>query len=336
MKKRILTGYQPSGKLTLGNYLGSIKNLVKLQNDYETFVSIVNLHSITIPQEKANLKKWTLDLAKMLIACGVDVSKSTLFVQSDVLEISQMGWIITCHTSMDELKNMTQFKDKSAQGIKMENNTKMVPTGLFVYPPLMAADILAFGAELIPVGEDQNQHIELTSSIAKRINNKYGDIFKVPKGFFTKSSSRVMSLTAPTKKMSKSDVNTKSYILLSDAPNVAKKKINSALTDSENKVYYDSKNKPGVSNLIEIYSAINGISIKAAENQLKKLNYKDFKELVGNSVALLLKEIQSKYQKLDDKKIQSILDQGAKKATLVANKTLNKLKNKTGVNYVKK
>ena len=334
--KKMLTGYQPSGELTLGNYLGSIKPLVNLQNDYEAFVFVANLHSITLPQEKANLKKWTIDLAKMLLACGLNPDKATLFVQSDVLEITQLSWLMTCNTSMDELKNMTQFKEKKAKGIKMENNTKMIPTGLFVYPPLMAADILAFQSDLVPVGDDQNQHLELSATIAKRMNNKFGEVFTIPKAYIQKTSSRVMSLVDPTKKMSKSSSSTKSYILLSDDPKVAYKKIMSAVTDSEASVYYNKEKKPGISNLIEIYAALNNMSIKEAEKKLNHYSYKELKETIGNEVSSLLEDIQKKYNSISNKKIEEILMQGSQKASLVAQKTLRKLKNKMGVNYVKR
>ncbi len=334
--KRLVTGYQASGELTIGNYLGSIQNLIEIQDEYESFVFIANLHSITLPQEKLAFKRNQISIAKMLIACGLDVSKSTLYVQSDVLEIPLLSWILTCNTSMDELKKMTQFKTKKSKGVKMDNNTTTIPTGLFVYPPLMAADILAFQANVVPVGQDQTQHLELASTLAKRMNTRYGDMFEIPKGYFKKTSSRIMSLQDVNKKMSKSSDNSKSYILLSDIPATARKKIMSSVTDCDGIVYYDKENKPGISNLIEIYAGLEKLTIEDAETKLKQYDYKKLKVTVANSVVRLLEDIQEKYNSIDDKDLIDILEKGAKKASKIAKKTLTKVCNKTGVNYVKK
>lgn len=250
--ERMLSGIKPSGKVTLGNYIGAIRNFVKYQDEYELYIFIANMHAITVPQNKLELKKNTIDLAMLYIACGLDPNKTTLFVQTDVLEHANLGFVLNCNTYMGELNRMTQYKDKIA---KNPNGSHTV--GLFTYPCLMAADILLYDPDYIPVGDDQKQHVELTRDLAERFNAKYGETFKVPNPITSKTGSRIMSLQDPTKKMSKSDdENDKGCIYLLDDPNIARKKIMSAVTDSDCVIKYDLINKPGISNLLSIYSAL--------------------------------------------------------------------------------
>ncbi len=339
MKKTALTGIQQSGIVTLGNYLGAIKNFVAMQDEYSMNVMIANLHSITVPYERASLKSNTLNLAKLYIACGLDPEKVNLFVQSDVLEHSQLSHILLCNTTMSELKKMTQFKDKTNDGgIDMGNGTKSIPTGLFTYPALMSADILLYQPDIVPVGEDQKQHVELTRNIAERINTKFGEVFKVPDPVIQKVGARIMSLTEPTKKMSKSDPNIKSFISLLDDPKIAKKKIMSAMMDSDypNVIKYDKNAKPGVSNMLEIYAAIKSCSIEESVGHFKTKSYKELKEEVANNVEALLMIIQEKYNKITNSQIVEILEKGAIFSRRIASKNLNKIQNKLGINYVKK
>ncbi|MGL4382987.1 MAG: tryptophan--tRNA ligase, partial [Bacilli bacterium] len=254
--ERILTGIQPSGQLTIGNYIGSIQQVVALQDKYESFMFIANLHSITVSQDKKNLVKNTIDLVSLYLACGIDPNKTTIFLQSDVAAHAQLGWILQCHTYMGELNRMTQFKDKT-------DNLDQVSSGLYTYPALMAADILLYDPAYVPVGEDQRQHLELTKTLATRFNNKYSETFIVPQAKILKDGAKIMSLANPDKKMSKSDsAGTKACIFLLDTPTAIMKKIKSATTDSLGIINYDPIKQPGISNLLVIYASLNALSIE--------------------------------------------------------------------------
>ena len=327
-KKRIFSGVQPSGNITLGNYLGAIKNWVQLQDSYECIYAMMDLHSITVRQNPQELKKRTLDLLKIYIACGVDPEKSLLFIQSHNPKHAELAWILNCYTYMGELQRMTQFKDKSA---KHEDN---INAGLFTYPVLMAADILLYQADLVPVGKDQMQHIEICRDIAGRFNGLYGDVFKIPEGFMPKAGAKVMSLAEPTKKMSKSDENPKAYISMLDDFNVIAKKIKSAVTDSEGVVEYreGDDTKAGINNLMTIFSAVTGKSIEAIQNDYQGRGYGDFKKDVADAVVEHIRPIREKYEELSGDKayLEGIYKTGAEKAGYIAEKTLKKVYKKVG------
>ena len=336
MNKRILTGLQPTGVLTLGNYIGTIIQLLQLQEEgYELFIEIANLHSLTLPYDKDELEKNTWKLLKLFHACGLDKKNTHIFVQSDVSEHTELAYILLCNSTIDELKKMTQFKEKGAKGIKQANNTILIPTGLLTYPTLQASDILLYNVDLVPIGADQKQHLELTRNLAQRINKKFKTNIVIPKPLIKSEGSRIMSLVDPTKKMSKSSTNKKATIFLLDEINDVRKKINSSLTDNENKVYYNKENKPGVSNLIEIYASLNLLSIKEAEEKLKNLNYKEFKDEVFKTIEKTLNEIQDKYQKLNDQKILEKLQETTKYVKKNAKNNLQNIKNKIGLKYGK-
>lgn len=326
--KRMLSGIKPTGKVTLGNYIGAIKNFIEYQNEYEMFVFVANMHAITVPQDKTELKKNTRDLAALYLACGLDPEKVTLFVQTDVLEHANLAFVLNCNTYMGELSRMTQYKDKM-QKEKGGNHG----VGLFTYPTLMAADILLYDADFIPVGDDQKQHVELTRDIATRFNNKYGETFVVPTPIVAKVGSRIMSLSNPEKKMSKSeDINDKGCIYLLDDPKIARKKIMSAVTDMETLVKYDPINKPGISNLLEIQSCLTNIPISELEEKYIGYNYGSFKKEVADVVENFLTELQARYNKImADKIIDKVLDDGAQKAHYVARKTLSKVYKRLGL-----
>ena len=328
MKKILVSGIQSSGSLTIGNYLGAIKNFVKLQDEYEMYIFIADLHALTLNGEFKNLKKNKDDIMALYLAAGLDPKKTTLFNQSDVDAHSVLGWILLMQTNMGVLSRITQFKDKSSK-IKNSNGTESIPTGLFAYPALMAADILLYNAEIVPVGIDQKQHLELAQSIAKIFNNKYGNTFKIPKPYINKTCFKIMSLTDPTKKMSKSSPNKKSYISLLDSPEIATKKIMSAKTDSENSIYI-SENKPGIFNLLQIYSGFQDITIDEAEKHFTNKNYKILKEETAKVVSDFLSDIQNKYKLYIDQ-VEKIAAEGKEKAKLVANKNLKNILNKIGL-----
>ena len=326
---RLVSGIQPSGGITLGNYLGAIKQFVSLQNDLEDvefFVFIADLHAITVPQDRASLKKNIRSLAALYLACGLDPKKVTLFIQSEVAEHSQLGYIMESTVYLPELQRMTQFKDK------ISKQKEGISASLLTYPALMAADILLYNANLVPIGDDQKQHLELTRLLAERFNNRHGETFVVPEGYFPKAAKRVMSLSDPTKKMSKSDENSKGVIFLLDPINQTKNKIRSAITDSDTKIVYDKTNKPGISNLLDIYSALTNKSIKTLEDEFKDASYKDFKEALANQVEEVILPIQAKYQEIyNSKELDSILNEGKEKASLIAKRTLNKVYKKLGL-----
>ena len=327
-KKLILSGIQPTGNLTLGNYVGAIKSWVKLQKDYECMFFIANMHSITSKKNPKELKDLTLKLVALLIACGINPVEHTIFVQSDSHYHTELSWILQCHTQFGELKRMTQFKDKSLK------NSDSVSTGLFCYSVLMAADILLYNPDIIPVGQDQEQHLELTKKIAKRFNNAYGETFKIPKEYIEKSGGRINSLLNPTKKMSKSDKNKNSYVSILDSPEEIIEKFKKAVTDSDSNICYDEK-KPGISNLINIYSCLCGKTIKEVEEEFKNKNYKEFKTAVGEAVIEEFKPIKEKYYNLlnDENKIRKIAEEGVKKANLVAKKTIETVYEKVGFKF---
>lgn len=325
MKKIIFSGIQPSGDLTLGNYIGALKQFGQFQDEFDCYYCIVDEHAITVPQDRLKLRKQIRSLAALYLAVGLDPEKSTLFVQSEVPAHAQAAWILQCNVYIGELERMTQFKDKSA-------GKAGVSAGLLTYPPLMAADILLYQTNLVPVGEDQKQHIELTRDLAIRFNNKHNDIFTVPEMYVPKQGARVMSLQEPTKKMSKSDENTKGAIYLLDPPNVITKKIKSAVTDSSGVIAYDKENKPGVSNLLAIYSSLTGKAIKDLEAQYADKGYGDFKNDLAEAVVAELAPIQERYEYfLNSEELDRLLDEGAEKARIKANKTLRKMENAMGL-----
>ena len=328
MKKRIVSGITATGKITLGNYLGVIKNLVELQDECDLFVFVADLHAITLPIDPETLKQNKKDIMAIYIASGLDPEKVVLFNQSNVIEHTQMGYLLMTQTTMGELNKMTQFKDKS-QSIKSENGTQFIPTGLYIYPTLMAADILLYNPDDVFVGADQKQHLELTRNIAQRINKKFKTNFKIPNYKYSKNSKKIMSLTEPNKKMSKSSQDPRSYISLLDDPQIAKKKIMSAVTDSENKVYI-SNDKPGIKNLLVIYSELENLSLKDTENKFKNHNYKELKMDVANSVERFLIKLQKKYSDVIAN-IDSIEKIGSKKAKYFAQTTLKELEEKMGL-----
>ena len=326
--ERMLSGIKPSGKLTLGNYIGAIRNFIKYQDQYELFVFIANLHAITVPIEKKELKQNINDIAALYIACGLDPQKTTLFTQTDVLEHANLGFILNCYGYMGELSRMTQYKDKSAKS--KDGN---ISVGLFSYPLLMAADIILYDAQYIPVGADQKQHVELTRDLVDRFNNRYGDVFVKPTPVVAEVGARIMSLQDPTKKMSKSDdENDKGCIYLLDDLNIARKKIMSAVTDSEMSVHYDEKNKPGISNLMQIYASLTGKTLKEIEEEFVGKNYGEFKRAVADSVVDTLSKIQEKYNNIKNSdELKRIFEEGANKARAIARKKLLKVESKIGL-----
>ena len=327
-KKRIFSGVQPSGNITLGNYLGAIKNWVDLQNDYECIYAMMDLHTITVRQTPAELRKRTMELLALYIACGIDPEKNTLFIQSQNPHHAELGWILNCYTYMGELQRMTQFKDKS------QKHADNINAGLFTYPVLMAADILLFQADVVPVGKDQLQHLEITRDIAQRFNGVYGDVFKIPEGFMPKAGAKVMSLAEPTKKMSKSDENPKAYISMMDDFNVIAKKIKSAVTDSEGVIEYreNDETKSGINNLLTIMSAATGKSIDELVGEYSSQGYGTFKSDVAEAVVEMIRPIRGEYDKIiqDKDYLKKICDEGAEKAYYISRKTLTKVKKKVG------
>ena len=325
-KKRILSGIQPSGDLTLGSYLGAIKNWAALADEYDCYYMLADMHTITVRQVPADLRRRTLTQVAAYIACGLDPEKNTLFVQSHVPAHAQLGWVLDCYTMFGELSRMTQFKDKSAK------HADNINAGLFTYPALMAADILLYQPDYVPVGEDQKQHCELTRDIAKRFNGVYGDVFKIPEPFIPKEGARVMSLNAPDSKMSKSIPE--GCVFLMEKPEDIMRKFKRAVTDSdtENCVRFDLKEKPGVSNLINIYAACTGKTPAEIEAEFAGQGYGAFKPKVGEAVVETLRPIREEATRLiaDKAYLLDVYKQGAEKASYVANKTLRKVYKKIG------
>ncbi len=325
-KKIIFSGIQPSGVLTLGNYLGALKNWCKLQDEYNCYYCVVDLHAITVRQDAANLRKRCNDTMAILVASGLDPKQNTIFFQSHVSAHSELSWILSCNTYMGELSRMTQFKDKSA---KHANN---INAGLFTYPVLMAADILLYQTHLVPVGVDQKQHLELSRDIAIRFNNAYGDTFEVPDGYYPKVGARIMSLQEPNNKMSKSDENAGGYISMLDDEKTIMSKVKRAVTDSLAEVNY-SDDQPGLKNLINIYCACTNYSVEEALKEFGSLGYGAIKERTGEAIISVLSPIQKEYTKIvtDKTYLNEIASVGMEKAARAANRTLNKVHKKVGL-----
>ncbi|WP_128896280.1 tryptophan--tRNA ligase [Longirhabdus pacifica] len=335
--KRVMSGMQSSGTLTMGNYIGAILNYKKLQDDPENecFFTVVDLHAITTPQDPKLLKEQTEAVAALYFASGIDADKSAVFLQSHVPAHAEMGWIMNTLSYMGELERMTQFKDKS------QKHQESIPSGLFTYPTLMAGDMLLYQADIVPVGEDQKQHIELTRDLAQRFNQRYGETFKIPSSEIPEVGARIMSLQDAKKKMSKSDENQGGFITMVDEPNVIKKKIMRATTDSGNEVRFDKEEKPEISNLMTIYSCLSGISIKDIEKKYDGLMYGAFKKDLVDVVVEQFSPIQQKYKEIRESgSLYHMLQQGAEKAHAVADRTIEDVKEKMGfvlpVNKLKK
>lgn len=324
-KKRSLSLIQPTSIPTLGNYLGAMKGWPAFQDDFDTVFGIADLHSITVRQDPKKLREQTVQLYALLLSVGLDPEKSILFVQSHVPQHSQLGWLLNCYTMFGELNRMTQFKDKSQQ------HSDNVNSGLFTYPCLMAADILLYQADIVPVGADQKQHLEIARDIAERFNGIYGNVFTVPEPYIPKNGARVMSLADPTRKMSKSDPNPKGTVYLTDEPNVIMKKFKSAVTDSEMSVRY-AEGKDGINNLMTIYSAVTGKEFDAIESEFAGKGYGDFKTAVGEAVVAELEPVQKKYKEymVDKAYLQEQWTKGAEIAQRVSQRTLDKAMKKIG------
>ncbi|WP_086349136.1 tryptophan--tRNA ligase [Candidatus Enterococcus clewellii] len=327
----IFSGIQPSGTPTIGNYIGAMKQFVNLQESYNCYFCIVDEHAITVPQEPQKLRQQTRSLAALYLAVGLDPEKAKIFIQSEVSAHAEAAWIIQCNTSIGELERMTQFKDKS-----QKNGRTGVSAGLLTYPPLMVGDIILYNADLVPVGEDQKQHLELTRDFVERFNKRYAqpnqEILTMPEVKIAEQGSRIMSLQNPTSKMSKSDANPKGFISMLDEPNVIRKKIKSAVTDSTGVIEYDPENKPGISNLLSIFSAATDRSIDELAEAYNGKGYGEFKTDLAEAVVALLEPIQNRYKELlVSEELDDILDHGAEKARLVANKTLQRMKNAVGL-----
>lgn len=324
-KKVIFSGIQPSGELTLGNYLGAIKNWVKLQDEYDCYYCVVDLHAITVKQEAKDLRRRTLEVLAIYMAAGIDPEKNTMFIQSHVPAHSEGQWLLNCYTYIGELSRMTQFKDKSA---KYTN----VAAGLLNYPVLMAADILLYQTDLVPVGKDQKQHLEITRDLAQRFNHTYSDTLKIPEPYIAKQGAKIMDLQEPTKKMSKSSDNPNSYILIMDPPEVIRKKVSRAVTDSLGVVKYDEENQPGVTNLMSILSVISGMSNEDIEKKYEGQGYAQFKKDVAEAIVSELEPVQIKVKEILNNKayLEDVYKKGAEKANYIANKTLRKMQKKIG------
>lgn len=328
--KRLVSGIKPTGELTLGNYIGALKNFVQLQNeleDTEFFIFIADLHAITTMQEKSNLRKNIKNIAAIYIACGLDPNKVNLFIQSEVNEHAELGYVMESTLYIGEMERMIQYKEKRA------NNEEAIRTSLLTYPALMAADILLYDASIVPIGEDQTQHLEITKVAATRFNHLYGETFTIPSGFTPKTGARIMGLQDPTKKMSKSaDKTPKDYILLLDDLNQVRNKIKSAITDSDNKIYFDKENKPGISNLLTIYSSLTNIKIDDLVAKYENISYGEFKSDLAEIVVSELSVIQERYKEIIGKKeLDLYLDKGRDNAKRVASRKLKKVYERIGL-----
>ena len=324
-KKRIFSAIQPTGTMTLGNYLGAVRNWVEMQDEFDCIYSIANMHAITVRQDPKELRENTLRLMALLLACGIDPERSVLFVQSQVKTHAELSWVLNCCTQFGELSRMTQFKDKSAR------HPENINAGLFDYPVLMAADILLYQADLVPVGDDQRQHVELTRNIAQRFNTLYGQTFVLPEGYYPKLAARVMSLQDPTKKMSKSDDNPKAFISILDKPETILKKFRSAVTDSEAQVCY-REGKEGITNLMSIYSAMTGRTLHQIPDAFAGKGYGEFKTAVGEAVAEALRPVQERYEayRQDKAYLEDCCRKGAEQALRLSQRTLEKVYRKVG------
>ncbi|TSC84352.1 MAG: tryptophanyl-tRNA synthetase [Parcubacteria group bacterium Gr01-1014_13] len=322
--KRAVSGVQPTNNLHLGNYLGAIKNWVELQDQYDSFYCIVDLHAITIKQDPKVLRQNVLNVAKTYLALGIDPNKSTIFVQSQVPQHAELAWVLNTIAKLGELERMTQFKDKASQ------HKENINMGLFDYPVLMSADILLYDPEIVPVGEDQKQHVELTRDLAERFNSAYSKTFLVPEPLIKKEGARIMGLDDPSKKMSKSATSANNYIALLDSPEVAAKKISKAVTDSGSTIE-SGKDKPALTNLLTIYSLLSGKTIKEIEKEYTGKGYADFKKGLTATVTEFLSDFQAKFNALDDNEVKSILEEGNKKARAIAEKKMVDVKTKMGL-----
>ena len=323
--KKVLTGLQPTGVITLGNYIGSIMQMVEYQDEYDSYIFIADMHAITLAQDPKELKNNIRSLVALYLACGINPERNTIFIQSENEYHANVSWILECNAYFGELSRMTQFKDKS----KKNSNFSC---GLFTYPVLMASDILIYDTDYVPVGIDQKQHVELTRDLAERFNNKYGKTFKVPEPLIRKEGTKIMDLVDPNKKMSKSSENQKGVIRLLDDIDIIRKKIMSATTDSEMEVKYDPENKPGISNLINIYSCLSKLSIKEIESKFEGANYGTFKKDVADLVVSHIKDIQEKYSKIINSDIlDEVLDKGREKTKEIAKSKYLEVKEKVGL-----
>ena len=325
-KKRIFSGIQPTGNLTLGNYIGALRNFNILQDEYDCLYSIVDLHALTVRQNPSELRKACMRTMALFLASGLDPEKNIIYFQSQVPAHAELGWILNCFTYMGEMSRMTQFKDKS------QKHADNINCGLFTYPVLMAADILLYQTDLVPIGADQKQHLEIARDIAERFNGVYGDVFVVPDGYFPKVGARVMSLQEPTRKMSKSDPED-TYIAILDKPEIIRKKLRRAVTDSENRVVFDPENKPGVANLMSIMSALTGKGMDEITDEYSGLGYGKFKDAVADCVVAVLEPIQSEYERISADKayLQQVMDSGRERASAIAHRTMLKVRKKLGI-----
>lgn len=324
MKKRIFSGAQPTGSLHIGNYLGALKNWVTLQDDYESFFCIVNLHAVTVAQDPASLRQKTLDLARIYLASGIDPQKSTVFVQGDVAEHTELAWVLSCVARMGELERMTQFKDKST------GKGERVGVGLFTYPVLMASDILLYKTHLVPVGQDQKQHLELTRDLAERFNRDFGETFVVPDPYIPPVGARIQSLAEPEKKMSKSDENANGSIFLLDDADTITKKIKRAVTDSGTDIKFD-ESRPAINNLLTIFQLITGKTKEECESHFEGKGYGQFKGDLAEAVVEFLKPFQERVRNYSDEDLKKILASGAEKAKTVASATLKEVYERMGI-----
>ena len=323
--KRVFSGVQPTGNLHIGNYLGALKQFVELQDDHECIYCVVDMHSITVPQDPKELKSHTLDIAALYMAVGIDPKKSIIFAQSTVPGHAELNWILTCNSYTGELSRMTQYKQKS-------HGAESAPTGLFMYPVLMAADILLYDTDIVPVGNDQKQHIELTRDLAIRINNKYGETFVVPEGRFMKAGARVMALDDPTSKMSKSAPNEMSRISLLDEPNKIKKAIMRSTTDSEGVIRFDIENKPGISNLLSIYSAFSGKTVEQLEKDYEGAGYGQFKKDLVEVAVDALTPIRERFNEIrNSQELLDVMKNGAERANAIAEPVVKRAKERFGL-----
>ena len=323
--EKILTGLKPTGDLTLGNYIGSIKQMVNMQDKYDSYIFVADLHALTIPQDPYELNNRIKKFIAMYIACGLDPQKNTIYIQSENEYIPAMSYLLECTTSYGEASRMIQFKEKSKQNANFS-------VGLLTYPVLMAADILYCDADYVPVGIDQKQHVELARNIAERFNSRYGDVFKLPNPLISSTGTKIKDLKDPTKKMSKSEENPQGVISMFDSPDVIEKKIMKATTDSDNTIKYDPENKPGISNLLNIASVITGLSIKQLEEQFENKGYGDFKKYVARVTAEHISKIQERYNQLiENKELDNILDKGIQKSRELAKEKYELMKIKMGV-----
>lgn len=326
-KKKIFSALKPTGDLTIGNYIGALKNMVAMSKEYECYYAVADLHSLTVTNAPADLRKRSLDFLAFFVAIGLDPDECTLFMQSHVPAHAELGWVLNCYTQFGEAKRMTQFKDKSAKAPENVN------VGLFSYPTLMAADILLYQADLVPIGKDQKQHLELARTIAERFNNKYSPTFVVPDGVFPKSGAKIYSLLDPTAKMGKTDEGVNGTVFLLDDPDTVMRKFRRAVTDSESEIRFDEKNKPGISNLLTIYATFAGKSVAEAERECSSLDYAIFKNRVGECVVDYFKPIRERYFEIIANKdyLAELMKKGADKAARVAYKTLAKVYRKVGL-----